>query len=289
MIYLKSFDLLSDETEYQIICAKRNIHETLYPLKIFPDKALEHLTFEPVTMLYGGNGSGKTTVLQIIASKLQASKRSSVVFGDLFDQYVSCCRYQMAYQKPEAVKLILSDDVFDYLLDVRAINSGVHRRKEQLSEEYRSYKNTPASRYTTLGQYEALKNKVDANRLTESKYIRSRMGNNTLTQASNGESALNFWVTEIEENSLYLIDEPENSLSAQNQIKLKQFIEDSARFFNCQFIIATHSPFLLSISDAKIYDLDETPVLPKRWTELKNVRLYYDFFMEKREEFEKEA
>ena len=42
--------------------------------------------------------------------------------------------------------------------------------------------------------------------------------------------------------------------------KLKKFIEDSVRFYNCQFIISTHSPFLLSMNDAKVYDLDSFPV-----------------------------
>lgn len=55
------------------------------------------------------------------------------------------------------------------------------------------------------------------------------------------------------------LDEPENSLSAVNQIKLKEFIEESVRFFNCQFIISTHSPFLLSMQDARVYDLDIVP------------------------------
>lgn len=42
-------------------------------------------------------------------------------------------------------------------------------------------------------------------------------------------------------------------------------------------MIATHSPFVLAIRGAKIYDLDEEPVDVKRWTELENVRAYYDF------------
>lgn len=74
------------------------------------------------------------------------------------------------------------------------------------------------------------------------------------------------------------MDEPENSLSPQRQIELKEFIEDSARFFECQFIISTHSPFLLAARDAKIYDLDENPVKVKPWTELELIRIYREFF-----------
>ena len=103
---------------------------------------------------------------------------------------------------------------------------------------------------------------------------------------SNGESAFIYFSEKIKENGLYLLDEPENSLSPERQQELLRFLQDSARFFGCQFIIATHSPFLLSMNGAKIYDMDEEPVDVKRWTELENVRAYYDFFKKHEHEFE---
>ena len=120
-----------------------------------------------------------------------------------------------------------------------------------------------------------------------SSFIRERLGNNNIVEWSNGESALMFWEREIEEDSIYILDEPENSLSAENQLKLKKFIEDSVRFYNCQFIISTHSPFLLKLMDAKIYDLDQIPVTTKDWTELPNVMIYYNFFKKYEDEFNK--
>ena len=95
----------------------------------------------------------------------------------------------------------------------------------------------------------------------------------------------NSFSEKIGENGLYLLDEPENSLSPERQQELLRFLEDSARFFGCQFIIATHSPFLLSIRGAKIYDMDEEPVDVKHWTELSNVRAYYEFFKQHEREF----
>jgi len=87
-----------------------------------------------------------------------------------------------------------------------------------------------------------------------------------------------YFTDKIEDDALYILDEPENSLSPKRQIELSNFIQKSARFFGCQFIISTHSPFLLSMEGSKIYDLDENPVDLKKWTELENVRTYYDFF-----------
>ena len=84
---------------------------------------------------------------------------------------------------------------------------------------------------------------------------------------------------------LYLLDEPENSLSPARQLELARFLHDSARFYNCQFIMATHSPFLLAMPGARIYDLDSEPIATKRWTELENVRATWEFFQSHKDEF----
>ncbi|UNU72979.1 AAA family ATPase [Moraxella nasovis] len=106
-----------------------------------------------------------------------------------------------------------------------------------------------------------------------------------IKEQSNGESAFFYFTERITDNALYLLDEPENSLSPNRQMELMNFITDSVRFYHCQFIIATHSPFLLSMPNAKIYDVDNIPVV-KKWTELDNVRAYYEFFKARQADFE---
>ena len=284
MVFLKSFNLLSEEREFRLLFHKKNIFNSVYPFAIFPEKELSRLTFDPITIFYGGNGSGKTTLLNIIGTKLKASKKSIINKGELFMQYVERIDdYEISVDDVKEIKMVSSDDVFDYLLDLRAINNRVNRRKEALEEEY--IKARYSEQDSNLLTYEELKNKVDAHRMTESKYVRTRLTNNNIVEQSNGESALEFWENEIHDNSIYLLDEPENSLSAENQVKLAQFILESARFYNCQFIISTHSPFLLSLPEAKIYDLDSVPVSTSKWTDLKNVRVYHDFFEDHKDEF----
>ena len=96
---------------------------------------------------------------------------------------------------------------------------------------------------------------------------------------------MRYFTEHIDKDAIYLLDEPENSLSIKFQIDLAKYISDSARYFGCQFIIATHSPFLLSMKGAKIYDLDADPVQARPWTELPNVRAYYDFFKKHENKF----
>ena len=111
------------------------------------------------------------------------------------------------------------------------------------------------------------------------KYVKKNLMWNVQTH-SNGESALQYFFEKIEDGALYLLDEPENSLSPENQIKLAEYIENSAWACDCQFIIATHSPFLLAMKRSKIYDLSSNPVDIKTWDELPLVKTYKKFFAE---------
>lgn len=283
MIYLKNFTLVDYIAEKDINWGISKINTTTYPLGIFSNREFKNINFDTITCFYGGNGSGKTTLLNIIADKLHASRKALIDKGNVFEAYVKCCKCEMGFESPLEIKVISSDDVFDYLLDIRSINTNVNRRKIELSREYLNNKYNPNG--DTFENYENLKNVWDAQNNSMSKYVRQRLNNNTMMEYSNGESSLMFWEQEIRENSIYILDEPENSLSAENQLKLKQFIEDSARFYNCQFIISTHSPFLLGLQDAKIYDLDTIPVSERKFNELSNIKLYYNFFKEREELF----
>lgn len=89
----------------------------------------------------------------------------------------------------------------------------------------------------------------------------------------------------MEPDALYLLDEAEVSLSPSNQVFLAQEINKMARFLNCQFIIATHSPFMLGTLDAKIYNLYSRDMETAKWSDLENVRYFYEFFRKHEDEF----
>ena len=176
-----------------------------------------------------------------------------------------------------------SDDVFDYLLNIRYLNDGIDIRREELFEDYLSRKYAD-HQLKSMADYAEWKESYDAKSKSQSKFVKERLMRN-VDMFSNGESAMRYFVDHITENALYLLDEPENSLSIALQQELCKYIVDSARHFGCQFIMSTHSPILLSIKDALIYDLDSDPVKTSDWTELENVRRYFDFFEEHRNEF----
>lgn len=286
MKYLSVFEFPNIEQEYEFrMGIKQTCYNTIYPFFILSKHQLTRLDFEPVTILYGGNGSGKTTALNVIAETLHLQRDTLYNRSNFFEDYTNYCSYKIANAIPSNSRIITSDDVFDFMLNIRSVNEGIDRKREELFDEYLDMKYSHFQ-MKSLDDYEHLKNVVFARQRTTSKsrYVRDKLVANVREQ-SNGESGFLYFTSKICENGLYLLDEPENSLSPERQLELMQFIEESARFFGCQFIIATHSPFFLSLRESKIYDLDEEVATVKHWTELKNVRLYYDFFKQHEKEF----
>ena len=241
------------------------------------------MEFAPITVFYGGNGSGKSTLLNIIAEKLSLSRTAPFNDTPYFVSYLKYCDFTLSGVLPKESRLIASDDVFDLLLDRRSINQNIDRKRNRLFEEYEKTRGMEY-RFDSLSDYADLKRRNEAKRQTKSVYTAARLPKE-LSGMSNGESAFSYFTNEIKENALYLLDEPENSLSPRLQRELADFLADSARFYGCQFVISTHSPFLLAMKGAKVYDLDSVPVAEKKWTELENVRAYYDFFKSHEREF----
>ncbi len=288
MIYLKSFYLPSVDQEED-----RNPTPLAYPYGIFPFKELREIQFErPITVFYGSNGSGKSTLLNLIAEKLRLPRNTLFNTSLKFSKYTkTLCDFVMdtdenglKIELPLGSKIITSEDVFNNILSIREENKQIDKRREQTEREYYEAKYSKIQ-FQSLEDYETLKMQNAAKRQTASRFVRDRAGMN-IDQYSNGETALSYFDKTFKPGCLYLLDEPENSLSPMFQLKLSNLILESAHLLSCQFIIASHSPFILSIKDAQIYDLDSIPVTTKEWYELENMKIYYALFNTHREEFE---
>jgi len=86
-------------------------------------------------------------------------------------------------------------------------------------------------------------------------------GGKSLHTRSHGESFLELMQNRLGEG-LFLLDEPESALSPQRQLTLLAFIADRIRDDKSQFIIATHSPILMTFPGATILSFDESPLTP---------------------------
>jgi predicted ATPase len=86
--------------------------------------------------------------------------------------------------------------------------------------------------------------------------IKNSYGGQSLHSRSHGESFIATLTNRFGGGGLYLLDEPESALSFRGCLTLLRVIHDLVAA-GSQFVIATHSPFILATPDALIYALDE--------------------------------
>ena len=271
MIYLSSFRL----------SARQLSNPNIYPYNVFREKYIEPFVFEPITVFYGNNGSGKSTLLNIIANSLELKGKeyaTSNSYGivDYCSRYSAECSYslgeddfgQVIRSLPKDSRYIKSEDI---LYEIKKI-----QQKQVLSDgmtyDYVQKGMSPREAQQFLASKEGQK---------QEEYIMFAQ-----EKYSNGETSLQYFEEYLQPNALYLLDEPEVSLSPENQVALAEEINKMARLLQCQFIIATHSPFMLGTLNAKIYNLDTKEYDIAKWSELENVRYFYDFFKKHEKEFE---
>lgn len=283
MLYLDSFRLPTREQEESFLFPKDFVPSDIYPWGLLSSKGFTSIDCENITILYGGNGSGKSTVLNAIAKKIGIERVTPYNCGYYYyDEFIARCSYKknpvILGDLMPLTTMITSDDIFDTMLSTRKRNMQHELRSNALDEFRLEVKNNPI-RSIDCDSSESIDDyrmSVNARNMSRRSFLRNEIGDKARTY-SNGETGYLRIIQQIKEG-LYLLDEPENSLSARWQSKLAEFIRMSAQSCNCQFIIATHSPFLLAIEGAKIYNLDEDYVTISKWHELESTKLYYELF-----------
>lgn len=271
IVYLNSF----------ILSKKKISNPNIYPYHVFADKTEKNFMFQSITVLYGNNASGKSTLLNIIANKLEMEGKEYAISNKCgivpyFSHFINECVYDLGEDEsgkqfnriPEKSRYIKSEDI---LYEIKKI------QQEGILEDGYIYEHIRRG---------MSKEQINAFRL--SKKMKKQMEYMKFAQEkySNGETTLQMLDDYLETDALYLLDEPEVSLSPANQVLLAEKINKMARLLGCQFIISTHSPFMLGTLHAKIYNFDSRNLETTKWTELENVRYFYNFFTERKHEFE---
>jgi predicted ATPase len=98
----------------------------------------------------------------------------------------------------------------------------------------------------------------------------------SLHARSHGESIMAVLVNKLKGNGIYLFDEPEAALSPSRQLAalraIHELVEDSS-----QFVIATHSPILLSYPHARIIQFDNSGVSEVAFEDTEHYAVTRDF------------
>ena len=256
-----------------------------YPLGLFPVGL--HLEFSPVTILYGNNGSGKSTILNLMAEILEIGRRSSINNSPFFSLFAKCCKLSTHSDFDDINRrrdIITSDDVFRHCFQLRDANRESFKQQQEIIQEKRSKIGKDVAPLRGMKDFDRWKRDISMQRKTFSDNLR-KYATHFLKPASNGETALEFFTSNINGAGVFLLDEPENSLSPSFQLKLVEFLEQTSMWLGIQYIIATHSPLLLGMANAKIINLDEEGAPERKWSELENIRILHDFFAAREADF----
>lgn len=256
MIYLRCASLPKDQPEG-------------WPYSIPAVKGLDRLDFSsPITLLAGDNGTGKSTLLEALAVKLAMPAVGRIDAAR--DETLAALRplargMKLVFEKRPVNKLFLrSEDFFNFTI-------GLQKQREEMREELRRVDEEYAGR-SQFALNQARMAFAGTVHSMEQSY-----GRDLLEAASHGESFLRLFQERLTPDGLYLLDEPEAPLSPLRQLTLYCIIKNLALEQNCQFIIATHSPILLSLEGAAVYDLEQSPLQLVSWEELPGVRLMKSF------------
>lgn len=214
------------------------VDTSVYPFSIPAVMSLPSLKLSnPVTFFVGENGSGKSTIIESIA----------VAAG--FNAEGGTKNYNFT-----------SEDTTSSLKDEITLIRGYRREKYGYFLRAESF--YTAANYATSGTYgmygpEAI--------LFDGKRIHEQSHGEAFMSIVNGFRP-----------GLFIFDEPESALSPQRQLAL---IAAIGRLVDqgSQFIIATHSPILLSYPGATIYQLSPHGATHIRYEDVEHVKLTREF------------
>lgn len=192
-----------------------------YPFRLPAVRELERITFQaPVTFIVGENGTGKSTLLEGIAAAWGFNPEG----GTLNFSFQTRGSHSGLYRHLRLAR-------------------GVRRPKDGFFLRAESYYNV-ASYIDELDEQESF-----------GPPIKSSYGGKSLHEQSHGESFFSAFVHRFSGNGLYILDEPEAALSPTRQMSLLVRMHELVQL-RSQFIIATHSPILMSYPGADIRLLD---------------------------------
>ncbi len=248
-----------------------NIDKTdTYPLNIKAIANTKELVINPkITILVGDNGSGKSTLLKAIAyynNSINVSKNdiNSAYFED---SKILSKHMKLLYSvKTRSGFFFSGEDFITYINNIKTMKQGLNKDIEEIKREFKG-----KSAYSLKLALGPLYGQLGA---LEQQY------SGELGERSHGEGFLTFFKARMHQKGIYLFDEPETPLSPINQYQLVVLITDLVRA-GSQVIIATHSPILMALKDATIYQFTENSIDEIDYDDIDSVQFMKHFLNDK--------
>ncbi len=228
-----------------IYLKKVNIRQDKFPvldfypfnLKIFQNS--DTVLFDkPITIFTGENGTGKSTLLKALAHKCGIH-----IWQDGFN-----LRYEKNPHEEDLYKSI----------DIRWENGPV-----------------PGSFFGSQIFTHFAKN-LEEWAMGDAEMLNYFGGRSLITQ-SHGQSLMSYFKSRYKIKGLYFLDEPETALSPSSLIDLLNLLITITEQGHAQFIIATHSPFLMALPGSRIFSFDDAAIKTIEYKNTSHYRIYRDF------------
>ena len=242
------------------------VKQNPFPFNVPAVKFAKDITLNNnVTIFVGDNGSGKSSLLEAIAYKINLPLIGGFIEANNRTGF-------------EAAKLL---QPFLKIQWKRETSRGFFFRAEDFSDFINSVEQ---ERNKIAGDLSELKGVVDDSiieKMSESmnfnlRQMRKNYGEN-MQAFSHGEAYLKILQTRIGDKGIFLLDEPEAALSPLKQLSLISLILEILKNKTAQFIIATHSPILMGIPGASLYEIQEDSMKMVEYKETDHYRITKTF------------
>lgn len=197
----------------------------------------------PVTFFIGDNGTGKSTLIESIAFRLQLPHMDGATYNKkTFDGAIKLAQYlELDFDIDLPIGFFFrAEDFGDYLNSVNRNDQALHARLSSLDGE--------------VPEHIIQQMKDNAN--YQLYHMRKNYGQE-LNSFSHGEAYLKIIQEKVKSKGIFILDEPEAALSPAKQLSLIYHINAHIKNHVSQFIIATHSPILMAMPNAAIYEINE--------------------------------
>lgn len=231
-----------------------------YPFNIPCIQNIETLDLSgKITVFVGDNGSGKSTLLKALAYynnsiNVSAQRIESNYYKEIIELASKMkCTYDV---KTRSGFFFSGEEFITYINQLKQMKQDLKDELKRVDVEYKdkSVFAQNQARMAFAGQLHLMENTYDGE----------------LKEKSHGEGFLEFFKARMQKQGIYLLDEPETPLSAVNQYKLVVMITDLVRS-GSQVVIATHSPILMALEGAKIYNFTDDLVEEIKYEDIESV------------------